>query len=935
MSAAAEVGTARDDGRVPWGDVLMSAVAAVSWALIGMAGTAALGLRLLEADTAGSLGPMTAAVVALGAGGSVTPSGDVSAFGLTGTEADAAVEITPLGVSLVGAVLLSWFFLRSLRAAGVVISRAELLARAGAVVALFVAMLGGLAWAGHDVITIDGGSLGPDDVTGGSGGVEIPGLGDVGGLLPDRLGDLVDARAAVGFTVDTAPTLLGGFGWSAGILLIALLASRRTPLPRGWEAVHRVVRPAVSAVVTVLLVAVAAGFAAAASAAIGDDRPGRIAGAALLGAPNGAWLGIPLGLFVPWDGRATGELIRFLPDPLDDLLGGGSGRSVTLGRLAELDGRVWLLGVAAGSMMLLAGVLAAVRTPVGAGENALRFAGRCALRLGVATALALPLLAWLTNVSVTASLSVLGFDAFGAGIELHGHLGLAVLLGAVWGAGAGAVGALLAWECGAAGRGATALARRQGLTPAGGAADLRGTEWAEYGAGAGRGGAGAWRGGAGAGPSEAEAWQGGAGPSEAEAWRGGAGAGPSEAEAWRGGAWAGEMGPWGGRTPAGYDEGSQQAWPGAGAVEPGDDTGGGQAQTWGGPGPARYDEGGRQAWPDADTARPGEDAAAGQTQTRGGPGPTRYDEDARQAWQDADTARPGDDAPAGPDRAGYDRGTGQAWPGDADTQRPGKNAAAGQTQTRGGPGPTRYDEDARQAWPDAGAARPGDDAPVGPDRAGYDRGTGQAWPDAGAGRPGDDAGAGRPGAPGGERRGEAGPYAPGAPYRPPNPGTNPYLRVPEELREPEDARPAGEERLPDGPPVDGAYGEGPQDGEEQRSGAGGRHPGEESWPDRQRPGPGHTPHPGPSPLTGRPQQPGHPTDPGPPQRPDPPPQADRPRPPDDEPPAPGDVYGAPTVVRPVGPPPRGPRQSPGPRNGNGPPPPPPPPPPPRKPRGGR
>lgn len=360
--------TARGRG-VPWIDVLLAAVAAVSWALIGMAGTAALGLHLLEADSAGSLGPMTAAVVALAAGGSVTPSGDVSAFGLTGAEANTAIEITPLGVSLVGALLLSWFFLRSLRAAGVAIAPAELLARVGTVVALYVAMLGGLAWAGHDVITLDGGALGLDDLPGGGGGggggLEIPGLGDIGGLLPDRLGDLVDAKAAVGFTVDTAPTLLGGLGWSLGILLIALLASRRTPLPRGWEAVHRVVRPAVSAVVTVLLVAVAAGFAAAVYAAIGDDHPRRIAGAALLGAPNGVWLGIPIGLFVPWDGRATGALTSVLPDPLDDLLGGGTEQSVTLGRLAELDGRVWLLGVAAALMMLLAGVLTAVRTPVG------------------------------------------------------------------------------------------------------------------------------------------------------------------------------------------------------------------------------------------------------------------------------------------------------------------------------------------------------------------------------------------------------------------------------------------------------------------------------------------------------------------------------------------------------------------------------------------
>ncbi|MEV8429794.1 streptophobe family protein [Streptomyces chartreusis] len=502
MGASTYVGASKG-ARLPWGDVLLSAIAAVSWALIGMAGTAALGLHLLEADSASSLGPMTAAVVALGAGGSVTPSGDVSAFGLTGAEAATAIEIAPLGVSLVGAVLLSWFFLRSLRGAAVVIAPAELLARAGTVVALFVATLGGLAWAGHDVITIDGSSLGLDDLPGGGGGggLEIPGVGDIGGLLPDQVGDLIDAKAAVGFTVDTAPTLLGGLAWSAGVLLIALLASRRTPLPRAWDAAHRVVRPAVSALVTVLLMAVVAGLAAAAYAAIGDDHPKRIAGAALLGAPNGVWLGIPIGLFVPFDGRASGVLVGLLPDPLDDLLNSDADQSVTLSRLADLDSRVWLLGVAAAVMMLLAGVLTAARTPVvpgvgagagamagsgggvvtgsgtgsaggsgggsvrGAGDHGdvrdpgtLRFAGRCALRLGVVTALALPLLAWLAEVSVDASLSVLGFDAFGAGVELRGNLGMALVLGAVWGAGAGAVGALLARATGAAGQRAAPLA---------------------------------------------------------------------------------------------------------------------------------------------------------------------------------------------------------------------------------------------------------------------------------------------------------------------------------------------------------------------------------------------------------------------------------------------------------------------------------------------
>ncbi|MGA4842813.1 streptophobe family protein [Streptomyces sp. G45] len=469
---------------VPWGDVLLSAVAAVSWALIGMAGTAALGLHLLGADAAGSLGPMTAAAIALGVGGAVTPSGDVSAFGLKGAEANTAIDVSPLGVGLVGAVLLSFFFLRSLRGAGLVISPAELAARAGAVIALFLAMLGGLAWAGHDVITIDGAQLGLDKgmdngIDKGVDGLpdsirdripdglkDIGGIGDIGGLLPDRLRGLVDAKAAVGFTVDTGATLLGGAVFVTGVLLIALLASRRTPLPRGCDAVHRVLRPAASALVGVVLMAVVAGLAAAAYAAIGDDHPKRVLGGALLGTPNGVFLGLPVGLLVPYDGEASGVLTRFLPDPVDDLLR-DSDDPLTLARLAELDGRVWLLGVAAVVMMLFAGVLTAVRSPLGrtagagpagagpAGavrdDGAARFVARCAVPLAGATAVALPLMTWLTGVSADASLSVLGIDTVGARLDLHGKVGMAVLLGAAWGAAAGTAGALLARATGAAG----------------------------------------------------------------------------------------------------------------------------------------------------------------------------------------------------------------------------------------------------------------------------------------------------------------------------------------------------------------------------------------------------------------------------------------------------------------------------------------------------
>ncbi|WP_426569767.1 streptophobe family protein [Streptomyces canus] len=776
------VGSAEHGRGVPWADVVLSAIAAVSWALIGMAGTAALALHLLGADAAGSLGPMTAAVVALAAGGSVTPSGDVSAFGLTGAQADTAIEITPLGVGLVGALLLSWFFLRSLRAAGVVVAPAELFARAGAVVALFVAMLGGLAWAGHDVITIDGGALGLDGLPGGDGGggggVGIPGLGDlgdIGGLLPDRIGDLVDAQAAVGFTVDTVPTLLGGLGWSVGVLTIALLASRRTPLPRGWQAVHRVVRPAVSAVVTVLLVAVAAGLAAAAYAAIGDDRPKRIAGAALLGAPNGVWLGVDIGLWVPWDGRASGALTGVLPDPLDELLGVGTEQSVTLGRLAELDSRVWLLGAATAVMMLSAGVLVGARTPFGGtrGAGVRGFVGRCALRLGLVTAVTLPLLAWLTDVSVDASLSVLGFDAFGAGLELRGHLGMALLLGAVWGTGAGAAGAALACATGAAGRRAAPLAL--GDNGAGAGARGGGAESRSYGDG--RPGAAGTAGTAGAGwASYGDDWSTAAGSA-------GAGSGqPPHAD--------------GRRTVGGT------------AV--------------GGPGDARRRDDGRGST----------DPSAG------GAGRTPYGEEHRTA-----TNRPAE-------------GTAGRTPGGGDRRTAADPSAEGTTH-----------------------------GPRGSERSG--------------------------------------PYAPGTPYRPPNPATNPYLRMPEDLGEPEDARPEGQGRRPEARPPGGGRGE---------AATGGR---EAGWAD----GPGEGSRSGASPTVPPPHGSRSGSDGGG-VRPDGSRTDEAPGPGAGQasggPPSLGDLYDAPTMVRPVGPPPRSPRrpgearssgERPSRPSDDGPPPPPPPPPP--------
>ncbi|MEU8843914.1 streptophobe family protein [Streptomyces roseus] len=419
--------------RIRWGDVVLSGIAATGWALVTMAAVAALGLRLLGADAAGGpLGAMTAAVVALAVGGTVSTSGDLSALGTTGPGVESSLDVMPLGVGLAGALVLAGIFLRGIRAGA---PRGEPAARAGVVAVLLTAAAGGLARAGHGEVTLEGPRLPATAQP----RVVVPGIGDIGGLLPDRVGDLLDSRVRVGFSVESGPTLLGAGGWGLAVLAVALLASRRGP------AAFARLRPAVSALVTVLLVAVAAVWAAAVWAAAGDGHPGRVLGAALLGAPNGAWTGVLLGLLVPFDGRAAGAAGGLLPEPLDDLLGMTAREPVTVSRLAEYDGRAWLLAAGVGLLLLCAGVLAAVRTP-GRGVAA------CAVRLSAVTGVALVALTLPTRVSVGgpsgaaggARPAVLGMDAVGAGVQWRGDVLYALLLGAVWGALAGGAGALSA-----------------------------------------------------------------------------------------------------------------------------------------------------------------------------------------------------------------------------------------------------------------------------------------------------------------------------------------------------------------------------------------------------------------------------------------------------------------------------------------------------------
>jgi hypothetical protein len=382
---------------------LVSAAVAASWAFVAMAAVTALGIHLLGLDHYASLDSLTAAMVAMAVGGRISPSGNVSVFGLDAAAAQGAIGIIPLGVGLVGAVVLGWLFVRPLRRLPV-LQPGVLLARAAGAVGAFLVLLGVVGWAGNGAVAIKVGSL-TGGGSGGGGGDPLGGLlgdgsgggsgGDplsgIGGALGGLVGD--NSNSTVGFKVDLVPTLGFGLVWVLVVLAVAVLASRRCPLPAGWSALARTVRPVLSALVTVLVGAVLVGAIAGIVVGLTGNGGAKTVGGALLATPNGVFLAVVLGMAVPLNGRASGPLTGFLPSPIDQLLKGGNGQQITLSSLARLDGKVWLLPVAVALMLLAVGVVAAVRTPrpVLPG-SAVGEAAAAALRLGVALAVATPLL---------------------------------------------------------------------------------------------------------------------------------------------------------------------------------------------------------------------------------------------------------------------------------------------------------------------------------------------------------------------------------------------------------------------------------------------------------------------------------------------------------------------------------------------------------------
>ncbi|MFF7952775.1 streptophobe family protein [Streptomyces griseorubiginosus] len=394
----------------------VQAVAAVLGALAAMVLVAALGLWGAGAADLpdGAFPRVVMATVVTAVGGTVKLSG--SAGGLA--DSKAGLTVIPLSVTLTGALVLGAGFLRPLRHRAVAGGR-ELAGWATRIAVLWLVALVVLALTARQKFKL---SLGDDT------------LGD--------LGDLFGVSPEVGFTTDVLPTLFFGLLWLAGVLLLALLVSRRAPLPGRLLPFQESVRPAAHAMVILLLAYVVLGTLVALVVAATRGHVPETFAVILLGMPNLVWLALTIGLGATWNGKVQGPFGLPMPHVLDEVLRSKDTEALNLRTLAEHDGRVWWLLALDAVLLLALAFLMAARSPARVP------AWRHAVHLAVALALTVLMICLLCRISAQFGLSVLGIGDLGGGLGgqvfLKAEIWTAVGLGALWGLVTGFLGALLA-----------------------------------------------------------------------------------------------------------------------------------------------------------------------------------------------------------------------------------------------------------------------------------------------------------------------------------------------------------------------------------------------------------------------------------------------------------------------------------------------------------
>ncbi|WP_330268998.1 streptophobe family protein [Streptomyces griseorubiginosus] len=392
------------------------AVLTVLTALAAMVVVAALGLwGAGAADLPDQAFPrVVMATVVTAVGGTVELSG--SAGGLA--DSAAGLTVIPLSVTLVGALVLGAGFLRPLRHRAVAGGR-ELAGWAARVAVLWLLALLAVAYAARQDFQL---SLGDDT---------LGDLGDVFGVSPE-----------VGFRTDVPPTLFFGLLWLAGVLILALLVSRRAPLPGRLLPFQESVRPAAHAMVVLLLAYVVLGTLVALVVAVSRGHVPETFAVILLGMPNLVWLALTIGLGATWNGRVQGPFGLPMPHVLDEVLRSEDTQALNLRTLSEHDERIWWLLAVDAVLLLAVAFLMAARSPAHVR------AWRHAVHLAVALVLTVLMICLLCRISARYGLSVLGIGDLGGGLGgklfLKPDLWPALALGALWGLVTGFLGALLA-----------------------------------------------------------------------------------------------------------------------------------------------------------------------------------------------------------------------------------------------------------------------------------------------------------------------------------------------------------------------------------------------------------------------------------------------------------------------------------------------------------
>ncbi|GLZ01111.1 streptophobe family protein [Actinoplanes sp. NBRC 103695] len=363
--------------------------AAAAAALLAMAGTAAAGLLLLNGGRGGGLDRLTAGVVAMAAGGpadiGAAPAGGLP-IGVQGQ-----IQVMPLGVSLVGALVLGALLLRR--------GRSGLLVRGSSAAVAFTAGLCAVAVAARGSVTLPSGSA--RAVVGGAGACSA------GASTPLRAVGSVDTLQA-GFSVAVGPATVGAAGWALAVVGLCWLAAR-------FPAVADTLRAARWPVCGTAAVCVLAAWALGGPAA---------AGGALLALPLAAGGALLLGLGVPWAMHADGVLSCALD-----------------GGWSPPEGVA--LTVLSGVALLACGVTVAAHTGRDRAGGPLRRAAGLAVRLAPMMAAVLALLTLLSRISVELGVRVVVIAVPVLDVRLTANPWEALVAGLGAGAAAGFAGSLL------------------------------------------------------------------------------------------------------------------------------------------------------------------------------------------------------------------------------------------------------------------------------------------------------------------------------------------------------------------------------------------------------------------------------------------------------------------------------------------------------------